>query len=374
MGEVNFEEAVCRMALMQVKGLGLAGCRTLINAMGSAKAVFDYAGDLKSYVHGLSHEILSEICDKKIFDKPKREIDFIVKNGIRILLDNEEDYPSRLRDCKDAPLYVFFKGNANLNSLHVVSIVGTRRSTDYGRNLCRDFVHELYGQCPETVIVSGLAYGIDIEAHRAALADGMCTIGVMAHGLDRIYPLQHRQTAVEMLECGGLLTEYLSGTRPERFNFVQRNRIVAGLCDAVVVVESALHGGALITASLANGYNRECYAFPGRISDACSAGCNNLIAGNNAKLLTSASDFVKDMMWMNTSEMMKPRPVQRQLFVELNDEEKRILYLLRDKGDMQINSLVLEAGIPVNRLVVMMFELEMKGVVQVLAGNVYKAI
>lgn len=372
--EQHFAEAECRLALMRAKGLGLSSCRTLIDAMGSARAVFENAAELRLYVSGLSAETMASLTDSRLFDKPKKEIEFARKNNISILLDNEESYPSRLRECKDAPLVLFFKGQANLNALHVVSIVGTRHATDYGKQMCRQFVEELYSQCPETLIVSGLAFGIDVEAHRAALAAGMKTVGVMAHGLDRIYPDQHRQTAAEMTGCGGILTEYMTGTRPDRHNFVQRNRIVAGMCDALVVVESASHGGALITASLANGYNRECYAFPGKMTDNYSVGCNNLIASNGAKLLTSASAFVKDMMWKSTAEMMRPRPVQRQLFVELTAEEEQILGVLRSKGEMQINTLVLESGIPVNKLVAMMFELEMKGMVQVLAGSVYKAI
>jgi DNA processing protein len=224
------------------------------------------------------------------------------------------------------------------------------------------------------LIVSGLAYGIDIHAHRAALQNGFNTVGVLAHGLDRIYPSAHRNTAIEMMQHGGLLTEFMSGTNPDRQNFVKRNRIVAGMSDATIVVESARKGGALITAELAESYHRDCFAFPGRINDEFSSGCNELIRNNRATLITSAEDVVNAMNW-TSMESMKQKGIQRQLFPDLSEEEQCIVGLLQKNPEgIQINTLVVEADIPINRMSALLFELEMKGVVRAMAGGVYRII
>jgi DNA processing protein len=259
-----------------------------------------------------------------------------------------------------------------LDALHVVSVVGTRHATPYGADLCHSFVRDLKELCPDVLIVSGLAYGIDINAHRAALQYGFPTVGVLAHGLDRIYPAVHRKTAVAMLEHGGLLTEFMSGTNPDRQNFVKRNRIVAGMSDATIVVESADKGGALITAELAESYHRDCFAFPGRTTDVYSKGCNSLIKNNKASLILSVEDFVEAMGWI----AHKPKEVvQRELFPDLTEEEKKVVDLMQQLSDgIQINTLVVEANIPINRMSALLFELEMKGVVRALAGGVYRLL
>ena len=224
------------------------------------------------------------------------------------------------------------------------------------------------------LIVSGLAYGIDIHVHRAALADNMSTVAVLAHGLDRIYPFVHRKTAVDMLANGGLLTEFLTGTNPDRHNFVSRNRIVAGMCDATIVVESAAKGGSLITADLADGYHRDCFAVPGRVTDTASIGCNRLIRDNKAALVQSAEEFVKTMGWASIEPAAKAAGIQRNLFPELTDEEELVVRILTHQGDLHINALVVEADIPVNRMSTLLFELEMKGMVKVLVGGVYRLL
>ena len=223
--------------------------------------------------------------------------------------------------------------------------------------------------CPDVLIVSGLAYGIDIHSHRAALANGLTTIAVLAHGLDRIYPPSHRQTAVNMLNNGGLLTEYLPGTNPDSFNFVARNRIVAGMADATLVVESASKGGSLITAELANVYNRDCFAVPGRINDEFSKGCNQLIRDNKASLITQAEDLVNVMGWQQKDA--KPEAIQRNLFVDLTPEEALIAKILKERGDLHMNNLTVEANLPIFKLTPILFSLEMKGVVKALVGGVY---
>ncbi|MBS5638797.1 MAG: DNA-processing protein DprA [Bacteroides sp.] len=264
--------------------------------------------------------------------------------------------------------------DADLNSLHILNMVGTRNATDYGTQICASFLRDLKALCPEVLVVSGLAYGIDIHAHREALANELPTVGVLAHGLDRIYPHVHRKTAVDMLEKGGLLTEFLSGTNPDRHNFISRNRIVAGMCDATIVIESAEKGGSLITAELAEGYHRDCFAFPGRVNDEYSKGCNLLIRENRASLLLSAEDFVKAMGWEVSAHSAKVANVQRSLFLDLSEEEQKVIEILEKRGDLQINTLVVEADIPVQKMNTILFELEMKGVVRVLVGGMYQLL
>lgn len=371
---MNEKEASCRIALASIRGLGLTRLKALIDVMGSAQAVIENARDIRSHVRGLPSELTSQLCNPNLTKVGEEEVEWAVKHNVDILIDSDIKYPSRLRECPDAPPLLFFKGNTDLNAIKVVSIVGTRHATAYGRSTCDTFVNELAALCPGTLVVSGLAYGIDIEAHRASLQAGLPTVAVLAHGFDRIYPPVHRQTAVEMLADGGLLTEYGIGTRPERQNFVCRNRIIAGLADATVVIESAAHGGALITASLANDYDRDCFAFPGRAGDEYSAGCNRFIADNRATLLLSAAEFVKKMMWDVDKTPGKNRHVQRQLFVELSPEEEKVVDILRNEGDLQLDALVLATSMPVNKLTTILFNLEMNGVVRILAGNVYQLI
>lgn len=367
-------EAIHALALTRIPGLGAIGAHNLVNAVGSATEVFRERKNLLQLIPGISERLVKALDCPEAFRRAEEEWTFAERNHIRCLPMTHEDYPSRLRECEDAPPALFYRGSADLNALRIVSIIGTRKATPYGEELCNSFLTDLAKICPNTLIVSGLAYGIDIHAHRSALQNNLETVAVLAHGLDRIYPTAHRKTAVEMLNQGGLLTEFMSGTNPDRPNFVKRNRIVAGMSDAVVVVESAAKGGALITAELAGSYHRDCFAFPGRITDEYSSGCNNLIRNNCASLITSAEDFVEAMGW-NASVSPKQKAIQRQLFPDLSEEETRVVQLLQkaDEG-MQINILVVEADIPINRMSALLFELEMKGVVRALAGGVYRAV
>lgn len=371
----NREEILHCLALELIPGIGLTGARTLYDVFGSATELFSRRAELVHYTQASQRRFIKLLDCPEAFKRAEEELAFAEAHGVETICISDRRYPSRLRECSDAPLVLFFKGNCDLNALRVVSMVGTRNATDYGRELCDEFVSGLKRLCPEVLIVSGLAYGIDIAAHRAALANGLPTVGVLAHGLDRIYPAVHRKTAVEMLESGGLLTEYLSGTNPDRQNFVRRNRIVAGMCDATVVVESASKGGALITAGLAVDYHRDCFAFPGRTTDAFSQGCNALIRDNKAGLILTAEDFVKAMCWDVSAERQVPDAIQRQLFLDLSPEEELLVKVLRAQPDgVQINTLVVEADVPINRASALLFELEMKGVVKAFAGGVYKAV
>lgn len=366
------EERIYSIALTQVSGIGHIGAKRLIDALGSAVDVFRFREELPVRVGGLNTRIADLLDCPQAFDRARRECEFMEKNRIRCLTLNDDAYPSRLRECPDAPIALFFKGDAELNPLRVINMVGTRNATDYGKQLCVRFLQELRELCPDVLVVSGLAYGIDINAHRAALACQFPTVGVLAHGLDRIYPAVHRKTAVDMLSQGGLLTEFLTGTEPDRYNFVSRNRIVAGMSDATIVVESAAKGGSLITAELAGSYQRDCFAFPGRASDAASQGCNRLIRDNKAMLIQSAEDFVQAMGWKPQASSCQPESVQRCLFPHLSADEQKVVDILSKRGELHINALVVETDIPVHKMNAILFELEMKGVVRVLVGGMYQ--
>lgn len=373
---INQQEVLHCLALQQLPGVGIISARVLYDVFSNATDVFARRDELVHYTQPAQRRLIKQLDCPEAFRRAEQELTFAQKNGIDAICIGDRRYPSRLRECPDAPLVLFFKGNTNLNALRIVSLVGTRNATDYGRQLCNDFIRDLKILCPEVLIVSGLAYGIDIAAHRAALEHQLPTVGVLAHGLDRIYPAVHRKTAIEMLDQGGLLTEYMTGTNPDRQNFVQRNRIVAGMADATIVVESAGKGGALITAGLATDYHRDCFAFPGRVGDPFSLGCNALVRDNKAALILSAEDFVKAMSWdLSLTHKQAPQAIQRQLFLDLSPEEEALVAALRPHRDgLQINLLVVEADIPINRASALLFELEMKGVVKALAGGVYKVV
>lgn len=371
---MNEDECLFSIALTQIPGIGHIGAKRLIDSIGNATEIFRSRKELPTLIPGLNPSIVEALDCPEAIAQAEREMEFIEKNKITCLTLKDSEYPSRLRECEDAPLALFFKGNADLNRIKVICMVGTRRSTEYGKLFCNDFLHDIQALCPDILIVSGLAYGIDIHSHRAALANNLSTVGVLAHGLDRIYPSVHRKTAIDMLQQGGLLTEFPSGTNPDRYNFVSRNRIVAGMSDATIVVESGEKGGSLITADLANGYHRDCFSVPGRIHDVSSIGCNKLIKDNKAALIESAEDFVNTMGWKEENTSTQQAEVQRELFPELTEEEKRIVYILHTRGDLHINNLVVEANIPVNKMSVLLFELEMKGIIKALAGGIYKLL
>lgn len=367
-------EAIYSLALSRIPGLGPVSACNLVKTIGSATSIFENRKELPLVVPGVTEKLVKALDCPEAFMRAEKELLFAEKNHIQCLTFFDERYPSRLRECDDAPLCLFYRGNAELNSLRVVSIVGTRHATPYGEDICHSFVKELAESCPDILIVSGLAYGIDIYAHRAALQNGFPTVGVLAHGLDRIYPAAHRKTAIAMLEQGGLLTEFMSETNPDRQNFVRRNRIVAGMSDATIVIESAAKGGALITAELAESYHRDCFAFPGRTTDTYSVGCNELIKRNRAALILSAEDFLEAMGWEQTGNALKTN-VQRELFPELNEAEETIVRILQGSTDgIQINTLVVESNMPINRVSAILFELEMKGIVRAMAGGIYRLI
>ncbi len=363
------------MALTQVPSISLTNLHQLVEEMGSATAIYEHCRDMRELLPAASQKTLDALANMgSHLKRAEEELKFCQKGGLRCLGIGDEDYPQRLRDCIDAPILLYYRGTANLNSQHIVSMVGTRQITGYGKELCHSFVRDLKQLCPDAFVVSGLAYGVDVHCHRAALDEGLETVGVLAHGLDQIYPRYHRETAKQMLNQGGLLTEYMSGTAIDKRNFVQRNRIVAGLADAVIVVESAEKGGSLITADIALSYDRQVWAFPGRVHDTYSFGCNKLIFSNKASLLTQAEDFCLAMGWIDDVQHQKQltEGVQQELFADYSEEEQRVLQALAKDDGKQINILAVETNIPIGQLSSLLFSLEMKGAVQMLVGGKYK--
>ena len=366
------QEVFYTIALTRMTGFNTQMALQLYQELGSSEAVYNHRNDIDGSITNCSPRLVETLRNwDDALKRAAAEMEFITKHGIQALTMNDNRYPIRLRECPDAPIIIYYKGSADLNQSHVIDIVGTRRCTTYGQDLIRNFISRLKMLCPQVLVVSGLAYGIDICAHREALAAGYETVGVLAHGLDTIYPAHHRQTATEMVSHGGLLTEYTTQTDALPNNFRQRNRIVAGLSDATIVVESAYKGGALITARIAQDYGRDVLAFPGSVGAPQSEGCNHLIRDNKAGLITSADDFVNIMGWQTDTERVKSAGMERQLFPDLTQEEQQIVSLLQQTNDLQLNILSVKTNIPAGQLTALLFQLEMKGVIKPMAGGIY---
>lgn len=364
-----------QIGLTMVEGVGSILGRQLLQAFGSAEAIFREKTSALERVPGIGKALAAAVKRPEVLLRAERELAFAEKNRITLYFLSEAGYPRRLRECTDAPLLCYGSGHLRLDVPHVVSLVGTRRATPYGKERVEQLLADLAARFPELLVVSGLAYGIDICAHRNALLQKLPTVAVLAHGLDRIYPSAHRSTAVEMLAQGGLLTDFPSGTNPDRMNFVSRNRIIAGLADVTVVIESAEKGGSLITAELANSYGRDVYSFPGRVKDPFSQGCNALIREHKAGLITSADDLIRAMRWdLQENTAGKKLPEQTQLLFPENEEQGQILTLLRREGEMHINRLAVALGLPVQQLSPLLFEMELAGTLKALPGNVYKPL
>ena len=367
-------ELLCTMALTRLSGFSFQTALQLYRELGSGLAVYENRQHLRDVLPECSERLVQSLQDwSAALKRAEQELAFMQRHQIRACCLGEPDYPQRLSETPDAPLVLYYLGSADLNQFRIINIVGTRHATAYGQDLVRRFVTQLRQLCPQVLVVSGLAYGIDICAHRQALAQGYETVGVLAHGLDELYPPRHRDTAREMVRQGGLLTEYMSETRADKLNFVRRNRIVAGMADATVLVESAVKGGGLITCRIAQEYGRQVFAFPGAVGAPYSEGCNRLIRNNGAELLTSAEDLVESMGWQTDSQRATAveAGIERQLFPSLTDEEQRVVKLLDEAGDLQQNILSVKANMPIGQMVSLLFQLEMKGVVKALAGGTY---
>lgn len=371
---MNHNETRNAIALTRVNYFNLAGLAQLYRKLGSATEVIAHRNNLKEVLPDASPRLLEAMHNiEQHLRVADAELEYNARNNIKTLCLADNDYPQRLKNCADAPLVLFFKGNTDLNRARVINVVGTRHCTAYGQDVIRKFVTELKNLSPEVLIVSGLAYGVDINAHRQALANDLDTVAVLAHGLDNLYPARHKQTADEMIKHGGLLTEFLTNTNADKLNFVRRNRIVAGMSDACVLVESAAHGGGLITTAIARDYSREVFAFPGAVGAPFSEGCNNLIRDHKAQLITSAADFIQALGWETDFKRIQAtrQGIERQLFPELSAEELTVIEALQRLNDQPISQLSLSANIPISRLTVVLFQLEMKGMLKLLAGGCY---
>ena len=371
------ENNLYTLAYTRLTGFNSATALHLYRELGSGKTVYDHRRDIRDVLPESTDRLVAALQDWSLpLARAEQEMAFIAKHGIRVLCYGDSSYPQRLTQCADAPIVLFFMGNADLNQRRVINIVGTRRCTTYGQDLIRRFVADFRQLCPEALIVSGLAYGIDICAHRHALACGFETVGVLAHGLDEIYPPRHRETAKQMIGQGGLLTEYMTETNADKMNFVRRNRIVAGMCDATILVESAAKGGGLITARLAQDYDRGVFAFPGAVGAMYSEGCNNLIRDNGAQLITGADDFVAAMGWQTDTQLMKAMHdgIERECFPNLSPEETVVARTLSETNDLQLNVLSVKTNMPIGQLTAILFQMEMKGMVRPMAGGNYHLI
>lgn len=354
-----------QIALTQVPFIGPVHARTLLGIYGDAKSIFQSPRHHLEKIEGIGTVKARGIKHFDNFSRCEQEIKFIEKNGITVLYHEDPAYPYRLRNCADGPVLLYFKGNADLNPLKVIAVVGTRNFTEYGRQACIDFIEKLDA---DILVISGLAYGIDTLAHRSALKNQLATVGVLAHGLNRIYPPENRSLARQMISSGGLLTEFISHTDPDRENFPRRNRIVAGICDAVIVIESGKKGGSIITAELANSYNRDVFAIPGRISDHKSDGCNNLIRQNKAALLTDTDYFLEAMNW---KPLKSGKVKQKELFVSLSEQEQSIVDLLRQDAQ-HIDRISQSCELAAGEVATALLSLEMQGIVISLPGKIYR--
>ena len=368
------QETFYAMALTRLTNFNYQQALELYRAVGSAQLLFEHRNEIGDIVKDASPRLKEALKDwDGAMKRAEFEQKFMQEHQIRALTLLDDDYPQRLCECPDAPIVLYYRGNADLNRPKVINVVGTRQCTQYGKDLIHRLISDLRQMCPQVLVVSGLAYGVDICAHKEALDCGYETVGVLAHGLDQIYPYRHRDIAVKMLGHGGLLTEFMSQTNADKPNFVRRNRIVAGMSDACIVVESAAHGGGLITAEIAQSYGRDVFAFPGAVGMTYSEGCNHLIRDSRAGLITSAEDFVKAMGWQDEALRKQARGegIERNLFEDLSPEESRIVTLLQQTNDLQLNILSVKTGIPMGQLTALLFQLEMKGIIKPLAGGMY---
>ena len=357
------------LALQKVEGVGDIVAKKLLNFCGTAEAVFQTKAKQLSSIDGIGSGLIKKLKDPSIFEKATSEMKFISQNNIQPLFFQENNYPEKLKHCIDGPVLLFASGTFDLNNQKIISIVGTRQITSYGIEFCKKLIADLAPLNP--IIVSGFAYGVDIVAHQAAMEENIQTIGVVAHGLDKIYPGTHKKYVAKMEKNGGFMTEFWSTTNPEKENFVRRNRIVAGMSEATIVIESAEKGGSLITANIANDYNRDVFAVPGRVSDKYSQGCNNLIKIQKANVLTSAADLIYMLNW----DIEKPtKAIQKQLFVALNDDEQKVYDYLLKTGKEVMDLIAIECGFPIFKISGILLNMELKGVIRPLPGKLFEAI
>jgi len=363
------QELFSLLALLKVDGVGDIMGKKLLNSFGDASAIFKAKNSDLAAVDGIGSVLIKNLKDKTIFEKADKELSFIRNNNIQVSFFQHENYPERLKHCFDAPILIFTAGNLDFKKKRLISIVGTRQITSYGTDFCKKLIEDLAPLDP--VIVSGFAYGVDIVAHQAAMDHDLQTVAVLAHGLNQIYPRTHKKYMAKMEENGGFITEFWSDSNPDKEKFVRRNRIVAGMTEATIVIESADKGGSLITANMANEYNRDVFAVPGRVTDKYSQGCNNLIKTQKANLLTSAADLIYMLNW-DIKE--KPKNIQKQLFIDLEPQEQKVYDFLQKNGKELLDIISIECDIPIFKLSGILIGMELKGVIRPLPGKLFESI
>lgn len=369
------DEILYGIALSLLKGIGDANAKTLISYAGSAKQLFGMSTAKLQKINGIGPKTAAIFKDtKQAIQRAEKEMKFMQQHQIDVHFYYQKTYPKRLLNCVDAPLFIFSKGNVDFNKEKIVSVVGTRHCTEQGRAITEKLIADL--AIHDITLVSGLAYGIDICAHKAALKYNMQNIAVLAHGLDRIYPFQHKNIADKLQENGAIISDFISQTNPDKQNFPSRNRIVAGMSDATIVVESAEEGGALITAEIANSYNRDVFAFPGRVDDKYSVGCLRLIKQNKAQLVCAAQDIIECMSWdIDVKKQNENKSsIQTQLFSDFNADEQKIINVLQAESKSSIDELYLKTALTPSNIATLLLSLELKGVVQMLPGKYYRLV
>lgn len=359
-----------QLALTEVPNIGWVQAKILAHHFGEAEKIFKAKLSTLEKIEGIGTIRANSVKNFTDLSNAEEEIRFIEKFRITPLFITDKKYPQRLLNCYDPPTLMFYKGSANLNAAKIIAIIGTRSHTDYSKKMTDNLVEELSAQ--NILIVSGMAFGVDAIAHKAAVKNNLPTVGVLGHGLDQIYPPDHSNLAKEMLKNGGgLLTEFRSQTKPDKHNFPTRNRIVAGMSDATIVIESGIKGGSMVTAELANGYNKDVFAFPGKVTDHKSAGCNYLIKSNKAMLLTDARQLIEIMGWEEESKKSKVKS-QKEIFIELSKDEKIIIDILNEKETVHIDEINLRSGLSNSAIAAAILNLELQNVVNGLPGKVYK--
>jgi len=367
---MNKRELLYTLALQKATKIGDITAKKLIQHCGSPEAIFKEKESVLQSINGIGSFISNSIKNSTLLTAAEKELNYLHKNDIKHWYFQEDDYPERLKNCIDGPILLFHSGSINLKKQKIISIVGTRNITNYGKHLCEKLVEDLSILNP--VIVSGFAYGTDITAHKAAINNNLQTIGCLAHGLNQIYPKTHKKHMHQVEENGGFVTEFWSTSNPDRENFVKRNRIIAGLSEATLVIESAEKGGSLITADIANSYNREVYALPGRPGDKLSVGCNNLIKLQKAQLVTSAADIIYMLNWQ--TENTKKKAIQPQLFIQLNETEETIVNFLKGKNKVDLDTISVSCQLPIYSISSSLLNLELKGLIRPHPGKNFELI
>ena len=370
---MNDTELLHLLALLKIEGVGDIVAKKLLNHCGNAENIFNTKASKLASIDGIGQVLIKNLKNKDAFKLAEAELKFIRENNINLLFYQDKNYPERLKHCIDGPVVLFSSGTIDFNNRKIISIVGTREITAYGMDFCKKLIEDLAPLNP--IIVSGFAYGVDIIAHKTALDNNLQTIGVIAHGLNQVYPKVHKKHVAKIEQNGGFLTEFWSTSNPEKENFVKRNRIVAGISEATIVIESAEKGGSLITANLANEYNRDVFAVPGRISDRYSQGCNNLIKTQRAHLLTSAADVVYILNWeIDSQTTTKKAVIQKQLFVSLEADEQKIYDYLLKSGKQVLDEIALDCDFPIFKISSVLLNMELKGVIRPLPGKLFEVV